>query len=215
MVHTKPTISYAITVCNEVTEINQLLNFLVKHKHKDDEIVVLFDNNGQRQNIKDVLIAFTKEPGFKWIDSTFTKDFSKWKNELKSHCTGKWIFNIDADEMPQLSLMKHVRKLLNVLGLFDLIWVPRINTVTDYTQQDVDSFGWRIHKKGWINWPDYQCRLFKNKPHLTWQNTVHEVLVGAKFEAHLPAWTGAYFALTHPKDIQRQRAQNSFYDTLE
>ena len=36
-------ISYAITVCNELEEITKLLDFLFKHRRKEDEIVVLFD----------------------------------------------------------------------------------------------------------------------------------------------------------------------------
>ena len=36
-------ISYAITVCNELNEITKLLNFLLKHRVKEDEIVILFD----------------------------------------------------------------------------------------------------------------------------------------------------------------------------
>ena len=36
-------ISYAITVCNELDEITKLLNFLLKNRRKEDEIVVLFD----------------------------------------------------------------------------------------------------------------------------------------------------------------------------
>ena len=37
-------ISYAITVCDELNEITQLLNLLLSKKRKEDEIVVLFDS---------------------------------------------------------------------------------------------------------------------------------------------------------------------------
>ena len=40
-------ISYAITVCNEFEEIQRLVNFLLKNKRPEDEIIVLYDiNNG-------------------------------------------------------------------------------------------------------------------------------------------------------------------------
>ena len=42
-------ISYAITVCNETREIQNLVSFLLKHKRVEDEIVILFDSiNGTR-----------------------------------------------------------------------------------------------------------------------------------------------------------------------
>ena len=36
-------ISYAITVCNELTEIGRLLDLLLSNKREQDEIVVLID----------------------------------------------------------------------------------------------------------------------------------------------------------------------------
>jgi hypothetical protein len=36
-------ISYAITVCNEFIEIQRLVNFLLRHKRVQDNIVILFD----------------------------------------------------------------------------------------------------------------------------------------------------------------------------
>jgi branched-subunit amino acid transport protein AzlD len=42
-------ISYAITVCNELVEIQRLLPFLIENKRKQDEIVVFYDsNNGSK-----------------------------------------------------------------------------------------------------------------------------------------------------------------------
>jgi hypothetical protein len=43
-------ISYAITVCTEFLEIQRLVNFLLKHKRAQDDIVVLFDEaNGDKE----------------------------------------------------------------------------------------------------------------------------------------------------------------------
>ena len=43
-------ISYAITVCTEFLEIQRLINFLLKHKRAQDDIVVLFDEaNGEKK----------------------------------------------------------------------------------------------------------------------------------------------------------------------
>ena len=37
-------ISYAIPVCNEINELQRLVDFLTKHKREEDEIVILFDS---------------------------------------------------------------------------------------------------------------------------------------------------------------------------
>ena len=52
MFHTvKMKISYAITVCNEFQEIQRLINFLIKNKRVEDEIVVLFDSTNGTSDI--------------------------------------------------------------------------------------------------------------------------------------------------------------------
>jgi len=45
-------ISYAITVCNELEEVKRLIDFLHQHKRSEDEIVVLYDNNGSKEVFK-------------------------------------------------------------------------------------------------------------------------------------------------------------------
>ena len=94
----------------------------------------------------------------------------------------------------------------------DIFWVPRINKVKDLTQEHIEKWGWNVDLKGRINFPDYQCRILKNKPDIKWKNKVHEVLTGYKTESHLPA--NDEFCIHHLKDIKRQESQNAFYDIL-
>ena len=63
-----------------------------------------------------------------------------------------------------------------------------------------------------VNWPDLQCRIWKNKPELKWKNKVHEVLDGFKTYTALP--DVEYFALYHPKTIQKQEKQNQLYNEI-
>ena len=63
-----------------------------------------------------------------------------------------------------------------------------------------------------INWCDYQTRIVKNTPSIKWKNKVHEILEGYKQYAALPAEDE--FCLLHPKTIERQEKQNSFYNTI-
>ncbi len=48
-------ISYAITVCNEIDELTKLLNFLQLHIREDDEIVIQYDKDSVTKQVKDYL----------------------------------------------------------------------------------------------------------------------------------------------------------------
>ena len=62
------------------------------------------------------------------------------------------------------------------------------------------------------NLPDYQCRIWRNTPEIKWKNKVHEVLEGFKTYTALP--DVEYFALYHPKTIDKQVKQNQLYDEI-
>ena len=74
------------------------------------------------------------------------------------------------------------------------------------------KWGWNIDVNGFVNFPDYQWRIYKNKPEIKWVNKVHEKLTGYKQYAALPPEVD--FCLEHHKTIARQEKQNAFYDTL-
>ena len=91
----------------------------------------------------------------------------------------------------------------------DLIWIPRVNTVEGFTQQDIQKWGWNISEKGWINYPDYQSRVYKRSRDIRWERPLHELIKGAKTYAHLPPHEE--LSLYHPKTKEKQEAQNKFY----
>ena len=94
----------------------------------------------------------------------------------------------------------------------DVYLVPRVNTVAGLTQEHITKWRWNVDEEDRINWPDYQWRIWKNKPEINWVNKVHEKLEGFKTYALIP--THSELALHHPKDIERQEKQNAYYDTL-
>ena len=206
-------ISYAIPVCNELLEITKLLNFLKKYIDKEDEVVVLFDTNNGSQSVEQFLRAKSVNPTFfNWYPYHFDGHFANMKNHLKSLCTGDWIFQIDADELPHESLITNLKELLKLNPTTEMFLVPRVNTVDGLTQEHINKWRWNVNEKNWVNWPDYQTRIIQNGPKIKWQNKVHEQIVGVSTKGVLPmeeAW-----CLYHPKDIKRQEAQNNFYDTL-
>jgi hypothetical protein len=205
-------ISYAITVCNEFTEIQRLLGFLLEHKHVNDEIVVLFDLKNGTSQVEEILKHYSQFGWFSWHKSPFHGHFADWKNKLTSLCSGDYIFNIDADELPHEKLIEILPELLEENIECDVMALPRVNTVEGLTQEHIQKWRWNVDEKGWVNWPDYQWRIYKNKPHIKWINKVHEKIEGHKVWTHLPMIEE--FALYHPKTIERQEKQNNYYDTL-
>jgi hypothetical protein len=206
-------ISYAITVCNELVEIQRLLPFLIKNKRKQDEIVIFYDSNNGSKNVEDYLRAKSSETyaQFRFIHYYFDGHFANMKNALTEACLGDYIFQIDADEMPSLYLMQYLPLLFESNDV-EVLRVPRINTVKGLTQEHIQKWGWVVDGKGRVNWPDLQWRIYKRVPHIKWKNKVHEVLDGYKTHAILPL--EEHFALEHHKDIERQEKQNAYYETL-
>jgi len=205
-------ISYAITVCNELEEVKRLVNFLHSNKREQDEIVVLADSPKMSQELQDQLYRFSSANWIKLIESQFEGHFADWKNRLLKVCSGDYIFQIDADEVPNEELINGLAYILEINQDVDVFRVPRVNTVEGLTPQHIQKWGWNVNDKGWVNWPDYQWRIYRNTPEIKWKNKVHEVLEGYKTMTLLPLQEE--FALYHPKTIDRQEKQNNYYNTL-
>ena len=212
-------ISYAIPVCNEHIELEKLLSFLVKYIDENDEIVVQCDQGNTTPEVYKVLDQVDqswqnnpiKSP-IKVIEFPLNGHFSNFKNNLKDHCSGDWIFQIDADELPHESLITNLKELLKLNTNTEMLLVPRVNTVEGLTQEHINKWRWNVNEKGWVNWPDYQTRIIQNGPKIKWQNKVHEQIIGISTQGALPM--EEEWCLYHPKTIGRQEAQNNFYNTL-
>ena len=203
-------ISYAITVCNELEEVKRLVNFLRSNKRKQDEIVILFDKQNGTQEVRQYVADLPRS--IKVVRDTFKGHFADWKNLLTSFCKGDYIFQIDADELPNEELINNLPYILEVNPELDVLLVPRVNTVERLTQDHINKWGWNVNKEGWVNWPDFQWRIYRNCPDVKWKNKVHEVLEGYKNYTTLPMEEA--YSLYHPKTIERQERQNDYYDTL-
>ena len=204
-------ISYAITVCNELTEIQKLISFLLKHKELQDEIVVTFDATNGLEAVRDYLKYTSTLGKFDWHSWPFDGDFSDLKNYTKKMCSGDYIFHIDADEIPHEILMEQLHTILE-MNEVDLVWIPRVNTVEGITQEHIDKWGWKVSSKGWVNYPDYQARVYRNTDSIHWTRKVHEYIVGTKEYSHLPPHEE--LSLYHPKTIDKQEQQNKFYERI-
>jgi|TARA_R110000764_G_scaffold111448_2_gene198201 hypothetical protein len=205
-------ISYAITVCNEFEEIQKLVNFLLLNKREEDEIIILFDYNNGTTEVLDFLREKSVGEKIIFYKERFSNHFADWKNKLTEYCSGDYIFQIDADEIPHKLLMVNLPIILENNPDHEVYLVPRVNTVEGLTESHIKKWGWQVNDKGWVNYPDYQYRIWKNKPEIKWKNKVHEVLEGHKNFTSLPSQEE--LSLYHPKTIERQEKQNEYYNTL-
>lgn len=202
------TISYAITACNEHLELDKLIKFVNKYKRSEDEIIVQVDSNSVTEKVLNVI----KKNKLKVNKFNLNNDFASFKNNLKRICKGDYIFQIDADEIPAEETVSNLHKLIESNLDIDLFLVPRINIVEGLTKDHIERWNWTCNEKGWINWPDYQYRIFKNNFNIKWENKVHEVIKGVSSGSRLPS-TPEY-ALLHIKSIKKQENQNKFYENL-
>ena len=205
-------VSYAITVCNEFEEIIKLLTQLLNYKGENSEIVVLLDTPKAEPELIEYLELQANADKINLIESDFGGDFSEWKNLLNSECKGEWIFQLDADEFLESDLIANLEEILQSNSDKDMIVVPRINIVNGITDEHIQKWNWNVNEKGWINFPDYQTRIYKNSEKIGWVNKVHERIVGFENYSNFPSYE--IYCIKHIKDIKRQEKQNEYYNTL-
>ena len=204
-------ISYAILTHNEGAYIEKLLSFLSSKKRDEDEIVVV-DDYSTDELTKAILEEHEAMGNIRLIKNELKSNFGRQKNFLTTQCKGDYIFQIDADEMLSEELIDNLPAILESNPDNEVYLVPRINTVDGLTQEHVVKWGWNVDINGFINFPDYQWRIYKNNSKIVWINKVHERLSGFKTYAALP--DHMEYCLLHHKTIDRQENQNNFYDNL-
>ena len=204
-------ISYGITVHNEADELFKLTDLLINKIDDEDEIVICVDGNDGK--VKLVLENLQKT--YQWNSNIIIYqrkldgNFAEHKNSVIEKSTGDYIFHIDADEYPHNFLVLQLKPIIEMNEGVDLIWIPRVNTVDGFTDEDVKRWGWKISEKGWVNYPDYQARVFRNDETIRWTRPLHEYITGCKTYAHLPPQEE--LSLYHPKTKEKQEQQNQFY----
>ena len=213
-------ISFVITTHNEGACIESLLNQLSTIVKDGDEIIIL-DDFSTDQTTLDILEKWTDVKFVSVHKRNLDNDFAAQKNFAIEKATQPWIFQIDADELLGDYISEYIHSVLESNPDIDLFLVPRVNLVTGLTDEDIQKFNWHVNDYGWVMWPDFQHRIFKNKPELRWKGSVHETMTGVLNWTTLPTTCGddeddpeTGWALLHFKDIDRQRAQNEFYSTI-
>ena len=206
-------ISYTTSAFDEDKELDKLLFTLSKNVTDNDEVIVQLDGDKATDSVRKVCSIYQEKiPFFKVIEFSLNNDFAYFKNNLLTHCSKKWIFNIDADEIPASNLFSVLHTVLTENDSVEMFWVPRWNIVEGITEEHIKTWRWNHDELGRINWPDWQTRIYKNKEKIRWQNKVHERLTGYETYAFLPE--DKDWCLFHNKTIIRQERQNRYYNTI-
>ena len=201
-------ISYGITVHNEAEELEKLLAKLILSIDEEDEVVICVD--GDDENVKDVIELYSIDSRVIHYDRKLNGNFSDQKNSVIEKSTGDYIFHIDADEYPHKLLLLQIKRIIEMNDNVDLIWIPRVNTIDGMEQRHIQKWGWKVSDKNWVNYPDYQARVFRRDESIRWTRPLHEFINGCKTYAHLPPQEE--LSLYHPKTIEKQEKQNMFYN---
>lgn len=203
-------VTYAIGVCTEARELDDLLHYLLRVEkvlESGDDVNVLVDSKNVTVDVRAVLSKYGGD--ISMYERAFDGDFSEHRNFHIEKCSGEMIFMLDADEIPQSSLIQGVR---GIDSDVDIVYVPRMNIVPGYTPAWLDKHKFQVNNTGWINWPDYQGRIFRNSRGIQWKGSVHEKLCGSEKVRALAA--DPKLALWHIKSLRKQDSQNACYDEL-
>ena len=212
------TISYAITCHDELDEFQRLIQQLELFVRPEDEIIVQQDlpdketveYNSTKKYVKQLSNLYPNLK-IKVVEHKLNGDFSKFKNNIKSHCSKDYVFFIDADETVSENMLIYLPTVLESNPV-DLFVVPRANTVKGITEDHIRKWKWRV-ENGLINWPDFQGRIVKNSDTLFWEGKVHERIVGFETISQFPI-DNFDWCLHHDKDIIKQEKQNDLYNKI-
>jgi glycosyltransferase involved in cell wall biosynthesis len=208
-------ISYCVTVYNETKEIIKLITLLNGAKKDNDELVIIQTYRDESEKETDnykLIEEICQRYSNKYSTFHFKNNFAELKNYMTSQASQPYIFNFDADEEMHLDAIQALRKEIACNDI-DLYYLPRINIVDGLTEEDIKKWSWNVNERGWVNWPDYQPRIYKNNGEIQWMGPVHEHLVGFKSSAVIS--DDGKVAILHKKHIDKQRLQNTLYDQIK
>jgi len=206
-------ISFSILVHNEGNVLEKLLNQIVTAvSSRYTYEIIIIDDFSTDTITKEILERYRSLDNIQIFQRRLNKDFASQKNFANSKCSGDYIVNVDADEYFQTDLIENLHGVMEGNTGVDMIWVPRINIVNGLRQEHITKWGWKVNEKGWVNFPDYQARIYRNAPDIKWKNKVHEFITGAQVIGRLPA--EEEWCMMHIKSIDKQVSQNEFVGNM-
>lgn len=197
------TVTFGILTHNE-PQIFDLLDLLLKHKDKEDKIIVVDDNSDAS------VIKRLKQYPIRVIQHSLNQDYSAQRNIIVEAAKTDYLFMIDADEMPTIKLLKELKTIITKTHS-DAIWCPRVNIFKGVKPIHALMYGWSL--QGEIcNYPDMQCRIIKLRQGIKWVGRLHERPKLEKQHQVIQLPVNTELELIHIKDIETQLKQNEMYN---
>ena len=133
-------ITYAITINDELNSVKRLMHTLFECKEKDSEIIAVHCYsqtediaNPTHIEIKDYLLNNTDT----YCDYKFDNNVADLKNYIISLSTKDYIFLLDADEYLTTQTLALWNNVIKNEPQYDVFWTPRVNIVEDLTKNDI------------------------------------------------------------------------------
>lgn len=207
-------ISYLVTCSDETKTLRNLLIRLINFKEVDDEIVIVLDSDCKNNEETKSIIT---NNSLTYLEHSLSNCYSDHKNWGAKQCKNKFIFQIDGDELPTETLLLNIKDIISVNSNIEAFWIPRINDFRGVNESHAKKWGWRLslsksYNRLIVNWPDFQCRCFMNKPEIQWIGNLHERISGNKNYVYLP--DDEELSLYHDKTIEKQILTNLKYNTV-
>ncbi len=207
-------ISYQILCKNEDESLKELLDLLLEYKQEQDEINVCRDSTGTNPATLEIVKEY--EGKINYYEREIKHTIHEQKNWLAGKATGDFLMYLDADELLEPLFLKNLPSMVEHNKEVDIYFFPRINTVEGLTEEYKASRNWRTNQHGWINYPDWQDRLFRHKVGIKYHEIPHGRLTskGRKY-AMLPHVATTVYAIKHHKTFEKQVSDNTWHDNKE
>ena len=207
------TLTYAITACNEVLELNNLINQINSIKRPEDNILIQLDEEKVTEEMKSFVAKYNH------IFFKLNNDFGSFKNNLLNNCKTDYILFLDADELLSEELKNQLYSYINHINNIveiEVVGFYRLNTL-EGSEEDIKIYKSKYpvleslssNKQKIYNFPDVQFRLLKTKSGIKWEGKVHEKLF--RKDKNFVFFHDEDIAILHNKNIKRQLEQNELY----
>ena len=186
--------SVAMITYNDIDCVQRTIDNVSQYV-RDDFVVV---DGGSTDGTLEILESYS---GIKLLHKKWEDDFEVQKNFALDNCNQDWRILIDADEEYEHILWNQLPWYIQTAlwESVDCISVPRINIVDDITQEMVDRQGWVMSHFNWINYPDYQQRIYRKN--CRYAGRTHERIINSEKSSAL---VGQH--ILHRKSKERQLA---------